>query len=205
MAQSSTARVHEAEVSGNSENVMTRLAEHASRYVKIVAGYTVAVKAPYAAGHVCSEKDARALNWAYINRASSVANSAVTRPTKGSKLVDDESKVAYLTSYLNGGYSFTDDLGSEFSSSLLETAADRLVFELGVKQGKLSGVYSDHDTSVERDKRAGVVKKVLTNPSLADKYEGQVRDMIGTILAERHAIQTRTAKGKEVELDIDLA
>ena len=204
MAQGSTARVHEvSEHSSSSDNVMSRLAEHAARYVKIVAGYTVAVKAPYAPGHVCSDKDARALNWAYTNRAGSVANSAVTRG-KESKL-DDAGKMAYLTSYLNGGYSFTDDLGSEFSASLLETACDRLVFELGVKQGKLSGVYSDHDTTVERNKRAGVVKKVLTDPSLADKYEGQVRDMIGTILSERHAIQTRTARGNEVELEIELA
>jgi hypothetical protein len=204
MAQGSTARVHEvSEHSSSSDNVMSRLAEHAARYVKIVAGYTVAVKAPYGAGHVCSDKDARALNWAYTNRASSVANSFVTR----GKIKDgsDEEKIKYLTDYLNGGYSFTDDLGSEFSASLLETATDRLVFELGVKQGKLSGVYSDHDTTGERNKRAGVVKKVLTDPGLADKYEGQVRDMIGTILSERHAIQTRTARGNETELDIELA
>lgn len=198
MAHSQAARVHEVDDNENgSDTVASRLAEHGERYIKVVAGLVGAFKAPYD----ISTPEGKILSWAYLNRAASTANAALTQG-KESKL-DDAGKRAYLTAYLNGGYTFTSDLGSEFSMSLLEIAADRVVFELGVAQGKLSGAYSDHASTDERTKRAGVVKKILTDPSLADKYESRVRSMIETILNEKHAVRTRGAK-KDESLDLEV-
>lgn len=198
MAHSQAARVHEVDDNENgSDTVASRLAEHATRFVKVVAGYPVAVRAPFD----LSTNEGRILSWAYMNRAASTANAAITQGKE--RTLDDAGKRKYLNEYLNGGYSFTSDLGSEFSASLLETAADRVVFELGVAQGKLSGSYSDHASADERSKRAGVVKKILTDPSLADKYESRVASMIETILGEKHAVRTRGAKKDEsLELEV---
>jgi hypothetical protein len=179
----------------NVDSVATRLSEFATTYVKVVAGFPVPVAPKYNEGHRCSALDARALNWAHVSRAASVANSNVTRGAQ-SKLSDAE-KVAWLTKYLNEEYKFTEDLGSEFGSNVVETAVDRIVFNLGVAQGKLSGSYDDHSGSAEREKRQPLVTKIMTDPSLADKYEPMARSEIAAIFAERHEIATRstTAKG----------
>lgn len=196
MAHSQAARVHEVDDNG-SDTIASRLAEHASRYIKVVAGFPVAVKAPYD----LSTNEGKILSWAYMNRAASTANAAVTQG-KESKL-DDAGKRAYLTSYLNGGYSFTSDLGSEFAYSLLESAVDRMVFEIGVAQGKLSGNYNDHNSNDERAKRSALVKKILNDASLADKYEDRVSSMIATMLSEKHAVRTRNAK-KDDALELEI-
>lgn len=190
--------VHEVTSETPPDCVASRLAEHGSKYLKVIAGIPVAMKAPYDV----STKEGRTLSWAYANRAASVANSNIMRGKQ--KDLSDADKQAWLTAYMNGGYKFTDDLGAEFSSSLLETAADRVFFELGVAQGKFSGKHEDHVTPAEREKRAGMVQKILTDPSLADKYTPQIEAMVATMLAERHAIQTRTRKGDEAPLDIEL-
>jgi hypothetical protein len=197
MAQ--TARMHEIGEASGSHSVAARLAEHATRYVKVIAGIPVVVKAPFSEGHVCSAKEARALNWAYANRAGSVANSTVTRQMKDKP---DDEKVAYLNSYMNGGYSFSDDLGSEFSRSLLEIAADRVVFDLA----KQTGDYWDHVDSEEVAKRKPVVDKLLAydNPAKLEKYVSDISEKIALTLSERHAIQTRKARGEEASLAIEL-
>jgi len=186
----------------NVDNVATRLAEFTNVYIKIVAGYPVPVSPKYHEGHRCSTLDARALNWAHVSRGASVANSNVTRGAQ-SKLSDEE-KVAWLTKYLNEEYKFTDELGSEFGSNVVEIAVDRIVFGLGVAQGKLSGSYDDHSGSVEREKRQPLATKIMTDAALADKYEPLVRAEIAAIFAERHEIATRGTKKEGGALDVAL-
>jgi hypothetical protein len=185
------------------DNIAHRLAEYAGLYTKVIGTFTVPITPKFAAGHQLTATEARALNWAHANRAGSVANSAVTRG-KESKLTDPE-KMAYLIKYMNE-YKFTDELGGEFSSSLLETAVDRLIFERGKEQKSagFSGEYADNDNKDGRAFRAKLVEQVMTNPALADKYEPLVRAMAQTILDERHEVATRSPKGTTAEAALEL-
>jgi hypothetical protein len=191
------------EVPPNSDTIATRLAEYANVYTKVIGTFTVPITPKFAEGHRLNATEARALNWAHANRAGSVANSAVTRG-KESKLSDAE-KMAYLVKYMNE-YKFTDELGGEFSSSLLESAVDRLIFERGKEQRSpgFSGDYADSDNKEGREFRAKLVGQVLTTPELADRYEPMVRAMVQTILNERHEVSTRTPKGTKAEAAMEL-
>lgn len=195
MAHSQAARVHEIENENEGDTVASRLAGHASRYVKIVAGYPVAVKAPYD----LSTNEGKILSWAYMNRAASTANAAITQG-KESKL-DDAGKRKYLSEYLNGGYSFTSDLGSEFSASLLDHAMKRVALGVCKASGKLTYANSPKDVAAGTDTEMlnAIVKRIDAMP---DKYTPIVNSMVETILNEKHAIRTRKS-GTNVPVNVD--
>ena len=137
-----------------------------------------------------------------MNRAASVANSALTRG-KAQMKMSDVDKLTWLISYLDNYKLSSEDLGSEFSYSLLYRSVDRIVFDLGVAQGQLSGVYGEHDTGTEMEARRELVEKILTTKA-GKKYLLQVEAMIASILAERHEIKTRNASNKAGNIDLGL-
>src|SRR5271166_569600 len=176
--------------------VASNLSEWANTFLGDVDGIPVPLSPQYVEGnHYLTALEARALNWAYVNRATSVANSELTRTGKAKG--SDAEKAAWLKAYLNGGYQFTERLGGVFSASILEIAADKLFFEIGRTQGKFSGEYKGPNTNaVAREARAEMVTKILTDPTLSEKYTPLVSGMIARLLTEKVETQERTKKDK---------
>src|SRR5271166_4996710 len=176
--------------------VASNLSEWSDKFLGDVDGIPVPLTPQYVEGNHClTALDARALNWAYVNRATSVANSELTRTGKAK--APDPEKAEWLKAHLNGGYQFTERLGGIFSASILEIAADKLFFERGREQGKFVGEYKGPNTSaVAREARAEMVTKILTDPTLAEKYTPLVSAMIARLLVEKVETQERTKKDK---------
>lgn len=166
----------------------------AETYTKVVAGYTVPVRAAFKEGDTLTALQARALSAYVLERAASVANSNIDRGSW--KDMSDAEKVAKATAYLGGEYKLSDDIGSVFGISILNDAATKIVAELA--GDKVKGM----EEKALREALAPHVARFLNDPSIVEKYEGKVRDTIATILAERHEKRTRTAKADTFALEV---
>lgn len=166
-------------------------------FTKIVAGYTVPVRAMFHEGDTLTALQARALSSYYLERGASVANSNIDRGS-WSKL-DDGEKVAKASAYLSGNgenaYTFSDDIGGVFGASLLEQAALAVLAKANAE--KLKGV-SEADVA---KKLTPHIARFLNSPDAA-KYEDEMRGTMAAILAERHEKRTRTTKEAGAALEV---
>jgi hypothetical protein len=167
----------EAEVNGEVNETIAQLFANAHAvFARVIGGYTIPVPRKYKPGHVCSAADALALDMRRAQMLSATAQSNMERGA-WSKLSDEE-KVDKAKTYA-ASYELSSDVGA--SNSLLEAAITRIVEKLAESQG----------VTLSTQKRDENVVKIMNTPNLTVKYGPQVRTMIETILAERHAKKER--------------
>jgi hypothetical protein len=177
-------------------------AKEADTYTKVVASFTLPVRAPFKEGDKMTALQARALSTYHLDRGASVANSSITRGA-WSKLSDAE-KVAKATAYLSGNgedaYSFSDEIGGDvFGITLLNESATNILARIPSTAAKVAGMS-------ERDMRKSLensVAKFLNDPAATAKYADAIRAEIAAILAVRVERTERTTKpeGGEVEVE----
>lgn len=186
---------------GHNNTLAAMFHDEASLYTKIVAGYTVPVRAMFKEGDTLTAKQARALSAYFLERGASTANSTLTRGSW--KDLSDNDKLAKVTAYLSGNgdgaYNFSDDIGGDvFGNTLLMQATMDVIAAKNV--AKLAAL---DDESRRKSLEAAAVKFIHDPAGVA--IADDVRDAIATIKATRHAPKEKgEAKKKEtVELTLD--
>lgn len=176
------------------DNVTSRLSELGATYIVLVTDeeyrIPVAVRMP-------SSDPIR--NWAYIERAGKAgAQMIIKGKQKGKSFAE---KQAWLTTWLNGGYEFTADMG-DFGSDIRTAAIHALALKACQDNGNVAGAYDD----LPPKKQAivdSVALRIATDPALADKYVPLINAAAEHMLTVRHPKQVRSRSEAEDATPVD--
>lgn len=178
----SRSQIHEVDPDAPVGNtVAERLARYAAMYVKIIEGVPVAASGPaWHEGHRMDSKLARFASAMFLDFGSKSAAAGLKREIAKRPSMTSDEQSAWLHKYM-ADYTLSDEVGSLFKESLLDSAAKRVATNILKAQNKPTD-----DVAV-----SAVVTRITTEAALADKYTPIVEGEVAAILAERHEKTTR--------------